>query len=161
MKTNIKLLAALFAPLALAAVIAPAAHAGDHRYALSPNYLKECGSCHVAFPPALLPAQDWQTIMNSLDKHYGTDASLDAKTRDALTAELQRNASRRDKHAGRGQPPRLTRSAWFEKEHGTLPEKRTATLPAAAQCEVCHSRAAEGDYAESGIKLPANYRKER
>lgn len=150
-------LAALFALLAASA----ACQAGDHRYILSPTYVRECGSCHVAFPPALMTAPDWHAVMNTLERHYGTDASLDAKTQAALAAELQRDASRRDKHADAGQPPRLTRSAWFVKEHGKLPEKASATLPAAAQCEGCHSAAATGDYAERGLKLPAGYRKGR
>lgn len=146
------------APFALA-LCAAQALAGDHRYALSPAYVAECGSCHVAYPPALLPAADWRTVMDKLDRHFGTDASVDARTHAALLAELERNASRRDKHAGAGTPPRLTKSPWFAKEHGRLPDKASATLPAAAQCESCHTGAAAGDYAERGIRLPANYRR--
>jgi hypothetical protein len=135
--------------------------AGDHRYVLSPEYVRECGSCHIAFPAELLPAGDWRAIMARLDRHYGTDASLDERTQTRLTSELERAASTRDKHAGSGTPPRLTLSAWFGKEHGKLPAKATATLPAASQCDSCHRNAATGDYTERDITLPANYRKER
>ena len=38
----------------------------------------ECGSCHVAYPAQLLPATSWQRLMKGLDKHFGTDASVDA-----------------------------------------------------------------------------------
>src|SRR5512146_2667484 len=37
----------------------------------------ECGSCHVAYPPRLLPAESWRAVMSGLDKHFGSDASLD------------------------------------------------------------------------------------
>ena len=40
-------------------------------------YTQECGSCHLAFPSNLLPKASWQRVMNGLDKHYGSDASLD------------------------------------------------------------------------------------
>jgi hypothetical protein len=152
-------------PLFLLAAGMPAL-AGDHAYGPYPAaYASECGSCHVAFPPQLLTAPDWQAVMNSLDRHYGVDASLEAKARVAIAEFLQKNASRRDKHAaptGSAQPPRLTQTAWFRKEHGSLPAKASKTLPTAAQCESCHTAAERGDYNESGLKLPAGFRyKER
>lgn len=157
MKRPCQAFTALCAMLAVVPFVTTPAHAGDHRYPLSPSYVQECGSCHVAYPPALLTAADWTAIMNRLDRHFGTDASLEPKTLDRLAAELQRDASRRIKHTGRGQPPRLTRSVWFEKEHGPLPERKTVALPAAAQCESCHSQAAGGDYAERGLTLPPTF----
>jgi cytochrome c553 len=148
---------------ALLFAISVPALAGDHAYGPFPApYVAECGSCHVAFPPQLLTAPDWQAMMNQLDKHYGVDASLESRPRAAIADFLQRNASRRDKHATTVQPPRLTQTAWFRKEHGSLPAKATRTLPAAAQCESCHTAAERGDYNESGLKLPAGFRhKER
>lgn len=139
--------------------------AGDHAYGPFPaDYVNECGSCHVAFPPQLLTAPDWQAMMDALDKHYGVDASLAAKPRAAIADFLRQNASRRDKHASpaAAQPPRLTLTTWFRKEHGNLPAKATKSLPAAAQCESCHTAAERGDYNEAGLKLPAGFRhKER
>lgn len=146
--------------LLLAAAALPAL-AGEHAYGPFPaSYVSECGSCHVAYPPQLLTAPDWQAMMNQLDKHYGVDASLEPRPRAAIADFLQRNASRRDKHASpaTAQPPRLTQTAWFRKEHGSLPAKATKTLPAAAQCESCHTAAERGDYRESGLKLPAGFR---
>ena len=29
----------------------------------NPVYVEECGSCHMAYPPGLLPALSWQKIM--------------------------------------------------------------------------------------------------
>ena len=43
-------------------------------------YTQECAACHTAYPPGLLPAASWNRVMTGLDKHYGTDASLDAAT---------------------------------------------------------------------------------
>ena len=41
------------------------------------SYRSECGSCHLPYPPALLAANDWQSIINRLDQHFGSDASLE------------------------------------------------------------------------------------
>jgi len=148
--------------LPLLLLAAGPALAGDHAYGPFPaKYVNECGSCHVAFPPQLLSAPGWQEMMNQLDKHYGVDASLDAAGRGTIADFLRQNASRRDKHAappGSAQPPRLTQTAWFRKEHGPLPAKASKTLPAAAQCESCHTAAERGDYSEAGLKLPAGFR---
>ena len=39
-------------------------------------YIKECGSCHFAFQPGLLPEKSWVKIMNNLENHFGTDAFI-------------------------------------------------------------------------------------
>ena len=57
----------------------------------SPVWQSECGSCHMAFPPALLSKDDWHILMQGLDKHFGVDASLDIKMRDEISAFLERN----------------------------------------------------------------------
>lgn len=32
---------------------------------LLPKYQQECSSCHVAYPPDMLPAASWQRLMNA------------------------------------------------------------------------------------------------
>lgn len=44
---------------------------------MSEKYRSECASCHLAYPPALLPLATWRRLLGSLDKHYGVDASLE------------------------------------------------------------------------------------
>jgi len=41
-------------------------------------YQQECGSCHFAYQPGLLPARSWSTIMQGLDQHFGENAELGA-----------------------------------------------------------------------------------
>ena len=56
---------------------APLAAAGE-KSRLPPNaaYQAECGSCHVPYPPRLLPGSSWRQIVARLDRHFGADASL-------------------------------------------------------------------------------------
>jgi Dihaem cytochrome c len=69
---------AILSSLAAQASLAPAAsffHSVKDRTAL-----KECGACHMAYPPALLPGRSWQKIIGNLANHFGEVASLPEKT---------------------------------------------------------------------------------
>lgn len=147
----------LLAPLALAALIAPAwaDGDGDRRGPPMPQaYVQECGSCHAPFPPRLLPADSWQRLMANLPRHFGTDASLDAATQDSLAGWLAANASTRLRSA----PPqdRITRTGWFVREHDEVPAAAWSrpAIKSAANCGACHTGAAHGQYDEHAVRIP-------
>ena len=71
----------------------PALADGD-RFPLDPAYREECGSCHVAYPPKLLPQAGWRSTMASLDRHFGSDASVEPALARRLDAYLQAHAGR-------------------------------------------------------------------
>jgi hypothetical protein len=121
-----------------------------------PSFKAECGSCHLPYPPALLTAPDWKRVMSKLDKHYGDNASVDEKTQRELEDLLVRNASNRSRMAGEGDPPRLTGSDWFRREHRKVPQSlwRDARVNSPSNCTACHSRAEQGSYRGREIALP-------
>jgi mono/diheme cytochrome c family protein len=122
---------------------------------LTPQYKAECGSCHVAYPPGLLGKADWQKTMDRLDRHFGTDASVDPATHQALLGYLERNA--RDSRMPRAAvEPRITRTSWFQHEHDEVPARawKDARVKSAANCSACHSGADKGSYAEAEIAIP-------
>lgn len=43
------------------------------------SFKAECSSCHIAYQPALLAANDWKKIMTGLNDHFGSDATVDRK----------------------------------------------------------------------------------
>ena len=61
-----------------------------------PN-MKECGSCHIAYSPQLLPARSWMRVMGNLADHFGESATVDAATQkrilDYLTAHSAESGS--------------------------------------------------------------------
>jgi Dihaem cytochrome c len=122
-----------------------------------PEYTQECASCHLAFPPGLLPAASWRRIMDNLPRHYGTDASLDPALTRKLAAWLEAHAGTSKR--AREQPPeedRITRAAWFVREHDEVPAS-TWKLPAVkgpANCSACHTQAEQGDFRERNIRIP-------
>lgn len=131
-----------------------------------PSYQQECAACHLAYPAGLLPARSWDRIMNGLDQHYGTDASLDATTVQQISQWLQAHAGSY-KRVGAEPPPkdRITESAWFLRKHRKLdaPVWQHASVKSAANCAACHTRADQGSFDENELQFPrgldARYRR--
>ncbi len=122
------------------------ASAGDDNYRpiRDETVKKECGACHLAFQPGLLPASSWKAIMGGLGDHFGEDASLDEETARHITDYLMRNSGR-DK---RGKAPlRITELRWFVHEHkkevSARAMKKAGTM---ANCAACHRGADKGYY---------------
>ncbi len=147
--------------LACGLLAAPAWAGGDRLVARSPAppaFQQECGACHLAYPPALLPAASWQRLMDGLPQHFGTDASLDAATRQEIGAWLAAHAGTFKKVAREGTPPqdRISRANWFVREHHEV-DAATWSRPAiksASQCSACHTQAEQGDFSERQIRIP-------
>jgi hypothetical protein len=137
-----------------------AAHAGDGARragaARLPKYRLECAACHVAYPPAMLPAASWRRLLGGLPHHFGVDASLDAASVGELAAWLDAHAGT-DRHSREAPPEdRITRSAGFLHEHDEVPPavwKRPA-VRSAANCAACHTRADQGDFDEHAVRIP-------
>lgn len=153
-------LAALLAlSLAVAGASGPASADDDIRLFAPPPlsaYQQECGSCHLAYPPALLPAASWQRLMATLSQHYGSDASLDAATAKPIADWLAAHAATGKR--SRELPPqdRITRSAWFQREHREITPVvwQRPAIKSPAQCAACHPRAEQGRFGEHEIRIP-------
>jgi hypothetical protein len=130
--------------------------AGDHRYTASnPVWKAECGSCHIAYPPQLLPASAWRALMSGLDRHFDTDASLDAQSAAEITSFLEQHAGRERAASG---PPvlRISETRWFRHEHDEVPA-RVWTSPGVkhpSNCAACHDGADRGDFNEHRVRIP-------
>ncbi len=122
-----------------------------------PAYQQECASCHLAYPAGLLPASSWARIMAGLDKHFGTDASLDVATTKQISAWLQTHAGTYKRVSQAPALDRITRSAWFERKHRKIVPAvwQHASVKSAANCAACHTAAAQGDFDEDRLRLPA------
>jgi hypothetical protein len=122
----------------------------------SPLYQQECGACHLAYPPQLLPAASWQRLSAHLDHHFGVDASLDAEPTRQIAAWLQAHAGTGRRVAEAAPEDRISRSAWFQRKHHEVSAaawKRPA-IKSAANCSACHPQAAQGDFDEDRVHIP-------
>lgn len=119
------------------------------------GYQAECGSCHMAYQPALLSAGDWRRTMAGLKDHFGTDATVDGPAGQEIANFLERNAGNAGKLGSAGEPPRISQTARFVRKHRDIPAKywKDPRIKSAANCEACHRGAAEGNYSEHDILI--------
>lgn len=125
--------------------------------ATNKTWQDECGSCHLAYPPKLLPAESWKALMNSLDRHFGSDAGVETQKAKEIEDFLTANAGRRKAQGADGKPElRITRTYWFLDEHDEIPAATWKHLQVrlAANCGACHTGVERGDYSERNIHLP-------
>lgn len=146
------------AALLVALVLPAAADDRSPRVPLLPRYEQECAACHIAYPPGMLPAASWQSLMGTLERHYGTDASLDAASVQEISQWLALHAGTYKRVSEAPPDNRITRSAWFLRKHraGEVPPElwRHPAVKSASNCAACHTQAAQGRFNERDIRLP-------
>lgn len=148
-------IALCLAMLPLPLVCQAGEHKATSRVAWPKAYVQECAACHVAYPPHMLPPASWAQLMDGLDQHFGTDASLDVQDVQQLSRWLQDSADRRQAPSP---PPenRITRTAWFERKHRHI-EPTTWRLPSVrspVNCMACHTGADTGQFSEHALRMP-------
>ena len=132
-------------------------------------YIKECGSCHFAFQAGLLPERSWVKMMNNLENHFNTDATLSKEDYNTILNYLKANSSEKAMDYKRSRkitnsiranetPLKITEVAYFVRKHNEIPkrmitQKEVGTL---SNCMACHTTADKGVYSERAIKIP-NY----
>ena len=131
-------------------------------------YAKECGACHLAFPPQFLPKRSWIKIMNTLDNHFGENASLDDAARTQILAYLVGNSAEtsRSKMSRKilssirdtETPLRISDTPYFKKQHDEFPSDvfKRKSIATPANCSACHPAAEKGDFDEHRVRIPKN-----
>jgi len=136
---------------------AASAPAAEHRYtATNQTWQTECAACHIAYPPQLLPGSAWKRMLDGLDRHFGTDASLSPAAVSEIGRFLQANGAR-GKRAAQGEGTlRVTETAWFTRKHDEVPARtwRHADVRSPSNCSACHRQAEQGDFSERSVRIP-------
>jgi hypothetical protein len=120
-------------------------------------YKAECGSCHLAYPPGLLPERSWVKMMNNLKDHFGTDAQIDVAIGAEITKYLTENSaergSRRSKKIAysipsQDEPLRFTETLFFKMKHSELHDVVFHRLGVVSRtnCLSCHPEAKNGQF---------------
>ena len=132
----------------------------------NPLYKTECGACHMAYPPGLLPAASWLKLMGGLADHFDDNAELDLQTSAAITQFLvtysaDQSNYRRSRHFARqydAEPViRITELPYFIHEHDEIPNRLVAgnsAVKSFSHCNACHRRAEQGSFREREIAIP-------
>lgn len=137
---------------------------GVHALAASPVYEAECGDCHYAFHPSLLPAASWATMMAGLDDHFGENAELQESTRDEIAAWLAANASENwDTEAANSfrrlaaeEPMRITATPYWKRRHRNIAGAvfTGKAVGGKLNCIACHRDARTGRFNDQSIDIP-------
>jgi hypothetical protein len=128
------------------------------------QWTKECGGCHHAYSPALLPMRSWERMLREQAEHFGEDLSLSPRVSAALLEEARADrtstwaAWKLAASAGANDSPqRITELRFWRHAHHELPER--AFKPPVSQgrhdCESCHLDAASGIFQPRMIQKPA------
>lgn len=128
----------------------------------------ECGECHVAYHPTLLPARSWKRIMDESADHFGDDITLEQDVADEILNFMTQNAAESgltevahkvNKDVPADQTPiRITETRYWKHKHGKgeIDEKywKLEKVKSKANCDACHLDAKDGWYEDSNMQLP-------
>lgn len=122
------------------------------------EYKQECGSCHIAYAPFLLPKSAWDSMMSDLENHFGDDASLKEETHARIAAFLEKYASdvvdTKFTQQKESQQIAITKTPYWEIAHRKLNPKifTTEAIKSKANCQTCHKDAESGIFAKNAVE---------
>jgi mono/diheme cytochrome c family protein len=140
----------------LSGVVSNAREGDQPRYEQNALYIEECGACHLAYPPPLLPTKTWQGIMASLEDHFGDNAEMDEETTAHLDSYHERLVLQKGAPTLMSQmlrdlpddpPLRVTEFPSFLRAHEVIAQQLDIEEFAEgflSPCADCHREAADG-----------------
>ena len=132
-------------------------------------YEQECGACHFAYQPGLLPARAWKKTMDNLSDHFGEIVELEKGDLAALTEYLTKDAADRsgNKFAISGKiirslgdkeiPVRIIEIPYIVRKHHELSARHIGKNPdvkSLSNCTACHTKAETGSFREGQVVIP-------
>jgi cytochrome b len=131
------------------------------------QWREECGGCHLAFHPSLLPRRSWQRIMAEQSQHFGADLAFDATTSAAVLAFMSDNSA--DRHATEAAlkidrsikpdtaPLRVTETPYWIDKHRNIASAiwQSPEVKSKANCAACHLDAEAGTFLDAAMHIPS------
>lgn len=133
------------------------------------SYLTECGACHFAFQPGLLPRASWQSMLqpSALEDHFGDNAELAEDVRQEILAYLIREAAdiapaQRSRQLMASlvpgtAPMRITELRYIRRKHARIPAaliRHNPDVGSLSHCQRCHPKAESGVYDNRQVRIP-------
>jgi cytochrome b len=134
----------------------------------NPIWREECGACHLAFHPSLLPARSWKAMMEGQASHFGEDLFLEQDTVKEIETFLVKNAAEQG----------LTEAAWkinrsiqktetllrsteapyWIKKHQEISDAvwEHPKVNGKVNCAACHIDAEAGTFEDAAMHLPGD-----
>lgn len=130
-----------------------------------PEFETECGDCHLAWHPSLLPVRSWELLMAGQADHFGEDLDLDPAVAGRIQRFLVLHAAELTQTEAavrvvRGTPAdqsplRVTDTPMWAEAHEALAETDFQAEPVRSRnrCQACHDDAHTGRF-----ELPVDLR---
>ena len=127
---------------------------------------EECGSCHLAYHPTLLPARSWARLMREQETHFGESLGLDAAASTEILAFLQEYSADseltepaykiKQSIPPNMTPVRITETGYWVNKHRKIPDSawRDPKVGSKANCGACHLDAEKGTFEDAAMHLP-------
>ena len=132
-------------------------------------YQEECGSCHFAYQPGLLPARSWNRLMShkELSNHFGEDIAFDEQpivnelanyliSNAADTSSYKRSRKIMRSLGANEAPLRVTDTSYIIRKHRGIPKRFIVQqeVGSIANCEACHKSADKGSFDDDNVRVP-------
>jgi len=135
---------------------------------LSDNELwrEECGDCHMAYHPSLLPARSWQAVMDGQNDHFGDDLDLDEDVSAEISQFLLTNSAEQlviepswkilRSTPDDETPLRITEAIYWKDKHKDIAQRYwdSDKVGGKGDCGACHRDADAGTYEDAAMRLP-------
>lgn len=139
-----------------------------HGPALPDNSLwrDECGACHLAFHPSLLPARSWKSMMEGQASHFEEDLYLEQDVVKVIETFLVQNAAEQGLteaawKINRSIPKtkillRITEAGYWIKKHQDISDAvwEHPKVNGRVNCAACHMDAEAGTFEDAAMHLP-------
>ncbi|WP_417597751.1 hypothetical protein [Oceanospirillum sp.] len=137
-------------------------------FPLNERYQFECGACHIAYPPQVLPKASWQNLFANLNDHFGEAATPDQNQAEILNylknyASDSNNAGQFKDFTKRLQTPapvRITELSFWRLKHDKVLNNKTRFIidnpdvGSSSRCNACHKDAEKGLFQKHTVNIP-------
>lgn len=128
-------------------------------------YTQECGACHHAYFPGLLPARSWEKLLTNLNDHFGEQLPLSGSAAIDVRAYLLANAADNSenkrsrkimKNIGSSTPLRISDIAYLKAKHHELSDDvfLRKSVGGFSNCVACHKGAQAGNFDDDSVVIP-------
>jgi len=129
------------------------------------TYIDECGACHLAYQPELLPSESWDKILAGLEDHFGETVDLDKESKKTITEYLKTNSAEHSRakrsvkimrSLGSNTPMRITDLPYIQEKHRKISQDvlQRESIGSLSNCSACHVSAEKGIYEDDYVRIP-------
>lgn len=149
-----------------AAIDAPHVAFQGPKLADDATWREECGACHLAFHPNLLPERSWRALIAGQADHFGSDLALDISTQQSILSFLVSNAAEKSPREAAfkinrsietsATPLRITETPYWVAKHAEIDSAdwQSPKVKSKANCAACHLDAEAGTFEDSAMRVP-------